>query len=104
MKLDYVNQNVNDFIDSLAPKVRSKVDTGLALLEEFGPNVGFPFTKKLFTDLWELRIRSQLEIRFLYTVYDSKIILIHGFIKKSQKTPLKELKTAYKRLLLLKNI
>ena len=51
------------------------------------------------TDLWEVRVNIPTGIaRVLFTVDDKLMILLHGFIKKSQKTPENELKTAKKRL------
>jgi len=59
-----------------------------------------PLSKALGGSLWELRIRSGSDIlRIIYTFAKGrKIILLHGFVKKKQKTPGKELTIARKRL------
>lgn len=45
-------------------------------------------------NLFELRVRGQQEIRIFYTFYDDKAILLHVFIKKTQKTPAREIEIA----------
>lgn len=59
-----------------------------------------PLSKYLESQLWELRIKAGTNIlRIIYTFQTGHIIiLLHGFIKKGQKTPLKELEIARKRL------
>lgn len=49
--------------------------------------------------MWEVRSRiSQGIARVLFTVDDGVMVLLHGFVKKSQKTPPEDLKTARQRL------
>jgi phage-related protein len=58
-----------------------------------------PLIKKLETGLWEVRSRiSQGISRVLFTVEGDIMILLHGFVKKSQKTPLHDLNVALRRL------
>jgi phage-related protein len=57
-----------------------------------------PVVRKLDPGLWE--VRSQLEnriARVLFTVHEDKMVLLHGFIKKSQKTPSVDLTLAKER-------
>ncbi|MDO8452923.1 MAG: type II toxin-antitoxin system RelE/ParE family toxin [bacterium] len=63
-----------------------------------------PLSKHLESGLWELRIRAGTDIlRMIYTFEKGQvIILLHGFIKKDQKTPARELEIARKRLKELK--
>ncbi len=59
-----------------------------------------PLVRKLDTALWEIRINLSNKgdiARILFTVHTDEIILLHGFIKKSQKTPSKELNIANNR-------
>jgi len=51
-----------------------------------------------------LRIRGQQEIRLIYVFGSNRAIILHGFIKKSQKIPQKELIVAQQKLLLLDRI
>lgn len=66
---------------------------------EYGWPRGMPLVKKLDKGLWEVRSNlSHKEIaRVLFTVVDGVMVLLHGFIKKSQKTPVYELKIAKER-------
>lgn len=63
-----------------------------------------PLSKYLEPGLWELRIKSGNNIlRVMYTFAKGQIIiLLHGFVKKQQKTPIKELEEARRRLKILK--
>lgn len=66
------------------------------LLEEFGTRIGEPVTKHLDGDIWELR---PLRNRFLYAYYkDNKFIILHHFVKKTQKTPKREIEQAKRNL------
>ena len=91
---------VEIFILSLDIKARNKIVRTLEHLEEFGPELGYPHLKKLTgTTLWELRILGSDSIRILYiTISGKTFLLLHGFKKKQQKTPSKEITVAEKRL------
>lgn len=96
---------IADFIKELSRKSSTRKDSRinfnkivayLDLLEEFGTRVGEPVTKHLDGEIWELR---PLRNRFLYAYYkDNKFIILHHFIKKTQKTPQRELEQAKKNL------
>lgn len=87
---------VSSFIQSLEKPTIAKVLRSIDLLEEFGFQLTFPHTKKIDRDLFELRIRGSQEIRIFYTFRNKRIYLIHGFIKKSQRTPLREIEKTQK--------
>ena len=91
---------VEEFIKSLDKKVQLKIGRSLDLLEDFGLEGAYPHVKKLTgTFLWELRILGADSIRIFYvTVIGTIFLLLHGFKKKSQKTPRKEIVIAQKRL------
>ena len=61
--------------------------------------VGMPLVRKLETHLWEVRsnLRRGRIARVLFTVAESDMVLLHGFIKKTQKTPRRDLRLARKR-------
>lgn len=66
---------------------------------QFGWPLGMPLVRKMEANLWEVRVKLDNRIaRVLFTVEDENMILLHGFIKKSQKTPKNELLIAKKRL------
>jgi phage-related protein len=67
---------------------------------QFGWPIGMPVVRKIEGDLWEIRTRLYNRIsRIIITIQGGRIILIHGFIKKEQKTPKGDLELARKRLI-----
>ena len=104
-RLDYYSTSsgrtpVKEFIEELSDKPRSKVYYALELLAEFGITLGLPHAKKVSgTPLWELRILGETSLRLLYIAKtDQAFLLLHGFTKKRQKIPKKEIKIAIERL------
>lgn len=85
---------VETFLESLTEKEIAKVIRTVELLEEFGNKLGMPHSKHLSDGLLELRIRGKREIRIFYCFDKNKAILLHAFVKKTQKTPEKELSKA----------
>ena len=53
-----------------------------------------PVVRKLEGDLWEVRSRLHSTARIVFTLYGGTIVLLHGFIKKSQKTSARDLNLA----------
>lgn len=69
---------------------------------QFGWPLGMPLVRKLDRGLWEVRIRLPDGIaRVMFPADEGRMILLHGFIKKSQKTPADDLSLAKTRLRLL---
>jgi len=67
----------------------------LDVLEELGP-IGEPYTKHLDGEIWELR---PFDDRILFAGWkDGKFILLHHFVKKTNKTPRREIKKAITNL------
>lgn len=67
---------------------------------EFGPDLGLPHTRAMGKNLFELRLKGAEGIaRIFFCIKARRIIMLHLFIKKTQKTPKKELKTALSRLM-----
>jgi phage-related protein len=65
---------------------------------QIGWPLGMPLVRKIEVDLWEIRVRLKDRIaRVLLTIEGGEAVLLHGFIKKSQKTPVEELNTARQR-------
>lgn len=90
-------QFVEKFIRSLDKATISKFTREANLLEKHGPSLGMPYSKKLTRNLCELRIRGKQEVRIIYGFIGNKIYLLHGFLKKTQKTPMKEIEIAQQR-------
>lgn len=89
---------VEEFLDSLNPKMRNKAVRGLELLEEFGNTLREPNSKAMSDGLFELRIKFSSDItRIFYFFYiNKKIVLTNGFVKKTQQTPPAEIELARK--------
>ena len=68
-------------------------------MEEHGPDLGMPHTRAMGGGLFELRLKSGEGIArvFYCTIVNRRIVMLHHFVKKSQKTPRKELETARRR-------
>lgn len=66
---------------------------------QYGWPLGMPLIRKLEPGLWEVRSHIAAGVaRVLFTVDGPVMVLLHGFVKKSQKTPASDLKTAQQRL------
>ena len=66
---------------------------------QYGWPLGLPRVRKMESGLWEVRSELKDKIgRIFLTKLGSELILLHGFIKKTQKTPEKELNIARRRL------
>ena len=70
-------------------------------MEIFGPNLGMPFTRRMGKGLFEIRAKGKegMGRAFFCTIVDRRIIILHAYIKKTPKTPQKELKTARRRMI-----
>lgn len=97
---------VMEFLETLNPKERSKLIREIDLLSEFGPSLVFPHTRKMEgadnAGLWELRVKlGSNAFRIIYMMEGSegaiKYVLLHGFRKKTEKAPDKELEKARNR-------
>lgn len=93
---------VQDFLYSLEPKLRAKAFRDIELLKSFGNELREPYVKPIKghnnKGLYELRIKFSSDIAriFYFTYCNNRYILLHGFIKKSTKTPPKEIDIARK--------
>jgi len=72
---------------------------------EFGADLGLPHTRAMSDGLCELRVKGKEGIArvFYCTKVGKRIIMLHGFVKKTQKTPPKELRKAQQRLSEVRN-
>lgn len=90
----HIEDEVQKFIESLETQTIAKTLRTIDLLERFGNKLTMPHSKKISVSLFEIRMRGQQEVRIFYCFHKGIICLLHGFIKKSQKTPNKELRSA----------
>ncbi len=87
---------VEDFLDQLDDKMLTKVLRMISLLKNYGNDLREPYSKHLNDGIFELRISHGSNIsRILYFYTSGKtIVLTNGFIKKTPKTPAKEIEKA----------
>ncbi len=77
---------VDNFLNRLQPKIQAKVEKWLEKLEQEGPDLPRPFADIVKGKIRELRIRfGSNHYRFLYFFFNKKIIITHGFLKKTNK-------------------
>ena len=92
------NEPVREWLKSMNAEDRKVIGEDIKVVQFRWP-LGMPLVRKMESNLWE--IRSKLEngniSRVFFTVKGSKLNLLHGFIKKSQKTPQKDIDLARTR-------
>ena len=74
-------------------------------METYGPDLGMPHTRAMGNGLFELRLKAAEGIARLFycTMVGKKIVILHQFTKKTDKTPTRELSTAKRRMKEIKN-
>lgn len=97
MEVRFFNATVASFAFTDDIKVRAKIFRMIHRLETFGYELRMPDSRALGDNLFELRARGASHIRLLYTFKNSHAIILHGFVKKSQKIPARELTIALRR-------
>lgn len=75
------------------------------LMETYGPDIGMPHTRHMKKGLIEMRLKAVEGIArvFYATIVNKEIVILHSIIKKTDKTPKRDLELAYKRLSEVKN-
>jgi len=96
----YYNSEVQEDIMSLPITLQARYVGLTERMIEYGPNLGLPHTDAMSGGLFELRLKGAEGIArvFFCTLVEKEIAMLHSYIKKSQKTPDKELKTAKLRM------
>ena len=97
-RTDAGNEPVREWLKSPSREDRRAIGEDIKTAQ-YGWPLGMPLIRKLERGLWEVRSNINQGIaRVLFAVDGNMMILLHGFIKKSQKTPLTDLNTARRRL------
>ena len=96
----YYDEDVQETINDWPVSIRAFYARVTERMIIFGPNLGMPFTQSMGKGLFEIRARGKEGIgrAFFCTIVDQRIIILHAFIKKSQKTPKRELDIARRRM------
>ena len=97
MEIRFTHDRLEKFIHGLKKPTIAKILRTLDLLERFGHQLGMPHSKPIESNLFELRVRGDQEVRLLYSFHNSRAIILHGFTKKTHKTPQKEIALARAR-------
>jgi len=99
-RVETLDKRVDRELSKLAKDVFAHFLRIAELLEEYGPDaVGMPHVKHLSNGLWEMRMKGKDGIaRAIYVkAHERRLVVVHAFVKKSQKTPRTALETALKR-------
>jgi phage-related protein len=99
--VEVLNQNVEAELVALPKDMQARFLRISELLESFGPqHVGMPHVRPLGEKLWEIRLTGSAGIgRALYTAASGRrLIVLHAFVKKSQKTPQRAINAARRRM------
>lgn len=97
------NEPVAEYIAELAEKKDkesriklSKIRDYMKVLSEYGTQAGFPYMKHIEGEIWELRpLRDRM---FFVAWHNGDYVLLHHFMKKTQKTPTREIEKAKREL------
>jgi len=99
--VETLNETVDSELDRLAPSFKARFLHIAEMLESLGPHkVREPYVRHLEGKLWEIRMKAQPGIaRAIYiTAQGQRIIVLHAFVKKRQKTPRAAIEVARQRL------
>ena len=96
-KTDNGNEPVRDWLKELSKEDCKTIGADILTVQYVWP-IGKPLVDNLGDGIWEVRSRLENRIaRTLFAMIHQEIVLLHGFIKKQQKTPQAELELAQKR-------
>jgi len=105
-KVDFYSTQVENHIQKWPVRIKAKFVRIIELIEKHGPDeIGMPHIKPLGRGLFEIRAKSDEGLgRAPFCMIKGKIVIVlSGFIKKTQKTPLGEMELARKRMKEVKN-
>jgi phage-related protein len=98
--LEFLDQDVQSSLDALPLDIRASFQRIVELIQSHGlERVREPYVKHLEGALWEMRLKGRSGIaRAVYvTAVGRRIVVVHVFAKKTQKTPRREIEMALKR-------
>lgn len=98
--IEYPYRDVERFVLKLPPGLKARYFRLTDLMLEFGSHLGMPHTRAMSDGLFELRVKGQEGIArmFYCTLVGRRIVMLHGFIKKPQRTRPRELAIARSRM------
>lgn len=98
--ISYYSEAVRQDIDSMPLRLRARYAALVERMKLVGSDLGEPHTQAMGAGLFDLRLKSHEGIaRVMYcTLVGRRIVMLHSFIKKTQRTPQADLSLARKRL------
>jgi phage-related protein len=98
-RLSYYNETVEAELDAWPVGLRARFRALTVRMVEYGPNLGMPHTRALGNGLFEIRAKADEGIgrAFFCTMVGRRIVILHSFIKKTDRTPKRELDRALAR-------
>ena len=92
------NEPVREWLSSLTKREKKVIGEDVRTVQ-FGWPLGMPLVEKIESGLWEVRSKLENRIaRVMFTMADEHIVLLHGFIKKTQKIPKQDLTISRRRM------
>ncbi|MEP7009316.1 MAG: type II toxin-antitoxin system RelE/ParE family toxin [Acidobacteriota bacterium] len=103
--IEYYGEEIQERILELPDTLAARYVVLTRRITAIGPNLGPPYTDAFGDGLFELRLKGKEGIArvFFCTLLGRRVMMLHSFIKKTQKTPLKEIDIARKRMKEVKN-
>ena len=99
-EIEYYSEEVQEEIMNLPGGIQARYIHLTDRMRIHGANLGMPHTKPMKSGLFELRMKSKEGIArvFYCTLINKRIVMLHSFIKKTEKTPPSDLKLAVSRM------
>ncbi|MBN3769128.1 type II toxin-antitoxin system RelE/ParE family toxin [Burkholderia sp. Se-20378] len=99
-EIRFFNERVEEGVTALPKTLIARFYALADRMEQYGPNLGEPHTQSMGNGLYEMRLKGAEGIArvFYCAIVERRIVMLHCFVKKTQKTPQKELETARRRL------
>ena len=103
--IEFYSESVQDEFFSWPDGIQASFTRIAEQMVDHGPNLGMPYTRPFGDGLFEIRAKGREGIgrAFFCTLVGRRVVILHGFIKKTEQTPAKELRTARQRLKELQN-
>jgi phage-related protein len=98
--IEYFNASVRAELDVWPPGLRARYRALVLRMSEYGPNLGMPHTRSMGEALFEVRVKAAEGVgrAFYCALAGKRIVVLHSFVKKSERTPARELKVARDRM------
>jgi phage-related protein len=99
-EIEYYSKKVQNWVAAMPLGIRADYARLTELLTEFGMDLRLPHSRALGNGLFELRVKGKEGVARLFycMLVGKRIVILHGFIKKTQDTPYKELNIAIRHM------